>query len=86
MNHGFKEWVRHEFAGSRRILNGRRWLRATILAAGLALGCAAVAAPTISATSDTRRVLAPGQALSQSVTATGSGNAVVEAYFLHDGN
>lgn len=82
MNSTFTGEVRHEFTGSRMIGSGRRWLRAMILAAGFALGCAAVAAPVISATSDTRQVLAPGQALALSVTATGSGTLSYQWY--HD--
>ncbi|OIR06290.1 immunoglobulin I-set domain protein [mine drainage metagenome] len=82
MNSTFTGEVRHEFTGSRMIGSGRRWLRAITLAAGFALGSAAIAAPTLSATSDTRQVLAPGQALALSVTATGTGTLSYQWY--HD--
>lgn len=82
MNSATREGVCHRHAIERALRAAGRGLRALMVGLGLLLAGAAVAAPVISATSDTRQVLAPGQALALSVTATGSGALSYQWY--HD--
>ncbi|OIR06289.1 immunoglobulin I-set domain protein [mine drainage metagenome] len=82
MKSATREGVCHHHAIERALRAAGRGLRVVTAGLGLLLAGAAMAAPVISATSDTRQVLAPGQALALSVTATGSGTLSYQWY--HD--
>lgn len=80
MNSATRGGVCHDNFIGRAIRAAGRGLRCLTAALGLLLAGVALAAPTISGTSDTRQVLAPGQALSLNVTAAGSGTLSYQWY------